>query len=267
MAKSLSMLTTVISLKPQGENNSSVCLLTQTEGIIYATLYGGHKSRLKGLCSPWNTGTVWLSQDVKTGFYKISDFSVTKYHLTFRESLTKYYASSLGAELALQTGCAGNAKDFWALFNGFIDGLDLCTDDSQCRTGLVRFLWRFLSLSGLQPDARECSCCSKSFLTNEDQEKSENFSEEDRKNGAEYSVTENQFICGQCKKIDDKSFFYLNARAMSYLAALSSLSPREVRKWPLTESALYQIEELVFYLIESSLGKKLKSLNAGRQFL
>ena len=178
MARSLSMLSTVISLKPQGENNSNVCLLTQTEGIMYATLYGGHKSRLKGLCSPWNTGTVWLSQDTKTGFYKISDFSVNKYHLTFRENLTKYYASSLAAELGILTKCAGNSKDFWALFNGFIDGLDICTEESQCKTGLIRFLWRFLSISGIQPDSLECSGCGKSFLKKnisvENSEKSDN---------------------------------------------------------------------------------------------
>ena len=284
MPKSLSMLATVISLKPQGENNSSVCLLTQTEGILYATLYGGHKSRLKGLVSPWNTGEVWLSQDAKSGFYKISDFSVKKYHLTFRDSLAKYYASSLAAELALYTKCAGNAKEFWALFNGFIDGLDFCTEDSQCKTGLVRFLWRFLSLSGVQPDATECACCSKKFLeqntvwnrkqntggitygiTGEnDQRKNE---VEDRKNGAEFLVTENQFFCGDCKKIDEKTLFFLNRTAMSYLSAIQNLSPKEARTWPVTEEALSQIEDLLFYLIENVAGKKLKTLSTGRAFL
>ena len=284
MPKSLSMLATVISLKPQGENNSSVCLLTQTEGILYATLYGGHKSRLKGLVSPWNTGEVWLSQDAKSGFYKISDFSVKKYHLTFRDSLAKYYASSLAAELALYTKCAGNAKEFWALFNGFIDGLDFCTEDSQCKTGLVRFLWRFLSLSGVQPDATECACCSKKFLEQNtvwnrerntggitygapgenDQRKNE---VEDRKNGAEFLVTENQFFCGDCKKIDEKTLFFLNRTAMSYLSAIQNLSPKEARTWPVTEEALSQIEDLLFYLIENVAGKKLKTLSTGRAFL
>ena len=102
MPKSSSTLATVFSLKPQGENNSSVCLMTQKEGIVYATLYGGRKSRFKSLVSPWNTGTVYLSQDPKTSFYKISDFDVKKYHLSFRESLIKYYASSVAAELALK---------------------------------------------------------------------------------------------------------------------------------------------------------------------
>ena len=72
MNRSLVTYATVLSIKPLGENNSSVCLLTRTEGVIYAVLYGGPKSRLKSLVSTWNTGTVYLSFSKNN--YKISDF-------------------------------------------------------------------------------------------------------------------------------------------------------------------------------------------------
>ena len=83
MAKNLVTLATVISIRPLGENNSSVTLLTRSEGIIYATMYGGSKSRLKSLVSPWNTGTAYLSISNQTQ-YKISDIDVSAYHLTLR---------------------------------------------------------------------------------------------------------------------------------------------------------------------------------------
>lgn len=261
MAKSVQLLSTVISLKPQGENNSSVCLITQEEGIIWATLYGGRKSRLKGLVSPWNTGTVWLSKDEKTKLYKISDFSVKKYHLTFRENLSKYYASSLAAEIALATKCTGNAIDFWALFNGFIDGLEACTEEDQIQAGLVRFLWRFLSLSGVQPDPTECTSCKKHFLTRKTQGDKVSYT------GAEYSVTENSFICSDCKTPDKNTLFFLSDTAMSYLCAITELSSAEARTWPLTEKAVQEIKALVFFLVENAAGKSLKTLKTGNNLL
>ena len=106
MQRNLVTLATVISIKPLGENNASVCVLTQSQGILYVTLYGGPKSRLKSLVSTWNTGTMYLS--LSKGIYKISDFDVKSYHLTFREDIYKSCAASLAAEIAIKTHCAGN---------------------------------------------------------------------------------------------------------------------------------------------------------------
>ncbi|HAH63672.1 MAG TPA: hypothetical protein DCL73_16425, partial [Treponema sp.] len=50
----------VFSIRPQGENNSSVGFMTKDAGLVYATLYGGPKSRLRSLVSQWNSGTVYL---------------------------------------------------------------------------------------------------------------------------------------------------------------------------------------------------------------
>ena len=50
----------VLNLKETGENNNSVTLLTPDKGIVYATLYGGPKSKLRSLVAQWHSGTVWL---------------------------------------------------------------------------------------------------------------------------------------------------------------------------------------------------------------
>lgn len=50
----------VLTIKPLGENNSSVTLLTPQNGIVYATLYGGPKSKLRSLVAQWHSGQVWL---------------------------------------------------------------------------------------------------------------------------------------------------------------------------------------------------------------
>ena len=252
-------MATVISLKPQGENNSSVCFLTQTMGILYATMYGGRKSRLKSLVSPWNTGIVYFSEDPKTSFLKINDFDVKKYHLSFRENLVKYYASSVAAELALKTKCAGSPQECWALTNGFIDGLELCSTDDQCRLGLIRFLWRYLELLGIQPDASSCSICEKSFLSGKNGIHNVLYNELK----AEFLVGDNQFICSECRTESNKPLFYLNEEAIQYLAALTLLTPKDARAFSLSKESFSQLKELVFYLIENAIGTKLNSLQTG----
>lgn len=263
MPRSISTQATVFSLKPQGENNSTVCFFTQTEGIVYATLYGGRKSRMKSLVSPWNTGTAYFSKDSKTGFLKVSDFDVKKYHLTFRENLLKYYASSLAAELMIKTKCAGNSENAWALLNGFIDGLDLCATDGQCRAGIIRFLWRFLELLGIQPDASLCASCGTDFLSGKIE--SDTVSYKDK--GAEFLLNENQFICSDCRNKNEKPVFYLNGDAVRYLAAVSKLPPQDSRNYPLSEESFFQTKELAFYLIEKAVGTKLNTIESGRSLL
>ena len=49
----------VLSLSPQGENNRSVRIFLPEDGIIYATLYGGPKSKMKGLVCPFNRGKMY----------------------------------------------------------------------------------------------------------------------------------------------------------------------------------------------------------------
>ena len=91
----------IFSVKPSKENQSTVCFLSQNEGISFATLYGGSKSRLKSLVSPWNSGTIYLSKSNTGSFFKINDFEPLKYHLSFREDIYKFLAASMAAEIVI----------------------------------------------------------------------------------------------------------------------------------------------------------------------
>ena len=135
MNRSSSVQALILSLKPLGENNSSVTLLTPLQGIVNATLYGGPKSRLRSLVSQWNAGTVWLYENPEKNQIKLSDFEVKNYHTSFSQNLFKSYAASLAAELLIKTRCAGSNEQSFALLSGFFDGMELC-DEEQSR--LVR---------------------------------------------------------------------------------------------------------------------------------
>lgn len=233
MGKSIITGGVVISLKPQGENNSLVCCFAENFGILYASMYGGAKSRLRSLVSPWNSGTLYLSESSRAKMLKISDFDVKKYHLSFRENLSKGFAASLAAELVIKTKCAGNHESAWLFFNGFLDGLELCADEAQIANGLIRFLWRFLELLGVQPDALKCSHCGKSFLTGEtisDKSLSSSYNAAQQISiGAVYNTSENGFLCSECATRE--SGFFLNLEAMRYLARSFRASPAGIASY------------------------------------
>ena len=247
----------VVSVKPLGENNSSVCFLSKDDGIVYATLYGGPKSKLRSLVSPWNSGKAYFycsENGESTRGIKITDFDVKSYHLSFRESLYKTYAASLAAELALKTKCAGSSARCWTLVSGFLDGLELCSEQG-CQAGLVRFLWRYLDLLGIRPEPAQCISCGRDLITG--------ISGQD---GVSYDTAENGFLCTSCAPAD-KSAFRLSFEAVRYLYAVSEMTPAEVRSLALSGDSLCEIKRLVFFLAEQAAGTKLKSLQTGMGIL
>ena len=257
MNRTFSTPAVVISLKPSGENNSNVTLITEARGIVYATLYGGSKSKLRSLVSQWHSGIIYLYENPEHNQIKISDFDVKNYHISFGQNLFKFYAASLAAELALKTKCAGsagNSGQCWKLLSGFLDGLELATEE-QARTGLLRFLWRFLELLGIQPDTSICGLCGKSFFTQQFAPQEETY----------YNVLDNSFICKDCAA--EETGFPLKMQAVHYLSATSLLTPSESRKIQLDEDSYQQIRNFVFFLIENSIETKLYSIETGKGIL
>lgn len=260
MNRSTSTSAIVLSLRPLGENNSSVTLLTPEAGILYAVLYGGPKSRLRSLVSQWNSGRIWLYENPEKNQIKISDFEVTNYHSSFSQNLFKSYAASLAAELAIKTRCGGSASQCHRLVSGFLDGMELC-DEEQSRLGLMRFLWRYLELLGVQPNSHSCCNCGKTFLDTRFAPNAISY----------YNVMENSFICPACSESGGSSqrenLIGLHFSALQYLSALTVLSPSDARKLSITEEVYGQIRQLLFFLIENSIDQKLNSIETGMGIL
>ena len=260
MNRSTSTSAIVLSLRPLGENNSSVTLLTSNNGIVYAVLYGGPKSRLRSLVAQWNSGKVWLYENPEKNQIKISDFEVVNYHPSFSQNLFKSYAASLAAEIAIKTRCAGSASQCHRLVSGFLDGMELC-DEEQSRLGLLRFLWRYLELLGIQPNSHACCNCGKTFLDTRFAPNAVSY----------YNGMENSFICPDCVESGGSSqsgnMINVHFSAVQYLSALTVLSPSEARKLSIDQEVYGQIRQLVFFLIENSIDQKLNSIETGMGIL
>lgn len=270
MNRSFSTSAIVISLKPAGENNSNVTLITENKGIVYATLYGGPKSKLRSLVSQWHSGIIYLYENPEHNQIKISDFDVKNYHISFGENLFKFYAASLAAEIVLKTKCAGSNELCWKLFSGFLDGLELATEE-QGKVGLLRYLWRYLELLGVQPDSTTCGFCGQTFLNHKFAPESETY----------YNISDNFFICSSCATNNYQNIqknkennlsqsdrlFPLKLKAINYLSAINMLKPAEVRKLSIDKECYDQIKNIVFYLIENTVENKLNSIETGMGIL
>lgn len=289
MSRNSSTEAIVFSVKPLGENNSSVRLFTP-QGILYATLYGGPKSRLRPRVSVWNSGTAWLYTNEQNGSIKISDFDVKNYHLSFRGDLFKNFAAAIAAEIVIKTNAAGSAEKCFHLTSGFLDGLEIA-DASQSRSGLIRFLWRYLELLGIQPDAENCAVCGKAFA-DESSGAGDSFASDGDSAGADesvgasasasadksantstlagagvsYELSENGFVCTECHEangvvLDDRPLF-LTREAVNYLASVSNMTAAQSRALHLSNNAESELKRLLFFLIEQACGTKLKTLES-----
>ena len=214
----------VLNLKPTGENNNSVTLITPDKGIVYATLYGGPKSKLRSLVAQWHSGKVWLYDNPEKKQTKISDFEVTNYHTTFGQNLFKMYAASLAAELAIKTRCAGSTEQCHTLLQGFLDGMELC-DEEQSRLGLIRFLWRYLALMGVQPEADEDGVFAPEAIS---------------------------YYNGN-----------ISSQAVEYLGAITHLEPSKVRQFSISKDTYCELKDFVFYIISSNIGAELNTIKTG----
>ena len=271
----------VLSLSSLGENNSLVTLLTKDRGIIKACLYGGPKSKLRSLCAQFHRGKVWIYETPEKNQNKISDFEVLKYHVSFTESLYKSYAALLASELVIKTECAGggeNIENCWNLLNGFFDGLELVNEE-QGKAGLIRFLWRFVHLSGLLPDTEECESCGKSFgLESENQKpekvrlleemfgnpQKEQVSVPDTIYFSSYNST---FICPECAGSTQGTKFPLSRMGLNYLSSIINLPASVSRNMPLDQASYFQIKQIVFDLAEKCASGPLNTLRTGTGIL
>ncbi len=244
----------VLSLKSFGEGHRNATLLLPEDEttckIETVALYGGPKSKLRGLVVPYQSGRIWLYSNPIKNSTKINDFKVTEYRSGIRENITRIWCAALASELAVKL--EGNID--WNLINFFLTGISR-SDDRQCRLALLRFLWRVIIFSGLAPDIRGCESCEDEI------EASEN---KPPKYGKDYFylAIENTILCSSCIQ-KSNSAFNLSEEALLYLYAIQYLKPKVSRDMQISEQSYAELKQFLFYLIQTTVNKPLKTLQSG----
>lgn len=264
MNRSFSTDAVVLSSRILGEDNRIVTFLSPDRGVFDAILYGGRKSKLRSMVSPFHSGKGWFYNDESRHSIKVTDFDPVSFRPSLRENLYKTYAASFASELVIKTQGTPEPEELsklWILVNGFLDGLDLSSDE-DAHLGTLRFIWRYLEFLGMQPDASECAVCGHSFIKAET-----DFLPQTDYNMLEYyEEVHHGFLCHECAA-GLQNLQPMTQEGMHYLAALSTLSASEVRKLPVHAETYQKMHDLLYNLIVTETGLKFRTLEAGKGIL
>ena len=247
----------ILSVSPfTAEYRNVSLLIPQKQGccIIPATLFGGARSKLRGMVAAYQSGQIWLYSNPIKNLNKITDFSVSAYRMELRESLARSWCAAVCSEITLRT--CGTVD--WRLINAFLDGLCV-SDDGGCERGLLRFLWRLLWSAGIAPDIFRCSLCRTPLAVPQNTADTYGAVEE---YCAVYSPAEDACFCSACKRLDSYSFPLL-PEALGYLHAVTEKAPGYSRHLPLSAAAYGQLKRVLFFLTEKMIDGRLKTFQAG----
>jgi DNA repair protein RecO (recombination protein O) len=144
---------------PGGDRILSV--MTAEAGIVDLFVFGGPKSRLRSLASPFASGRAFVYLDPVKDFRKLSDFEARESFPALREDLGRLWSASLVAEILVRTsGGGGDYPAVLGLARDCLAGLD-ASPPERTAYPIVLFLWRFVALIGLGPEPGTCVSCGR----------------------------------------------------------------------------------------------------------
>ncbi|HNY16739.1 MAG TPA: DNA repair protein RecO C-terminal domain-containing protein [Treponemataceae bacterium] len=255
----------VLSLSAFGEGHREAHILTLDRGLIRAAVFGGAKSKLRALVSPFQTGTAWLYTDPVKKSTRITDFDVVAWRPGIREDLVRSWCASFCAEIVTRSHGVAD----WRLVNAFLDGIAVSGED-ECRRGTLRFVWRTLEAAGLCPDLSVCARCGDGLFPEEpfasqaaepagtapiNGQKGEN-------EVVYYSPVDDALLCGRCAQAGERRF-PLSAESLRYLRAIGSERPDAVRRLKVSPREYAELRGFLFFLVSRMVDGPLKTLEAG----
>ncbi|HET6451446.1 MAG TPA: DNA repair protein RecO [Spirochaetia bacterium] len=242
MYRSISTQAIVIRRARVGEFHKSLSLLTADLGLISATAYGAYKaqSRLRLGSEPFTCCTALLYHNPVKKAYKVTELEITSSYEGLQGDLGRLAAASLWAEIAQRSYGAGETSaDLFELFRDCLTLLERAEPElAQCLT--VQFLWRFLGLSGYQPDITTCESCGAPFG--------------DR--GARHLPHAHGFRCAACASGGS----VISPGALRYLGATQGQSIAEASRIGLEEHSRVMLRDILLSVVQSVLESPLASV-------
>jgi DNA repair protein RecO (recombination protein O) len=221
--------------------------MTAETGLVDVFVFGGPKSKLRSLASPYASGRAFVYLDPVKDFQKLSDFEVRDSYPALRDDLDRLWSAGLVAELLIKT--SGGGGDFPLVLNLALQcfaSLDLCPAGASSPP-LLLFLWRFVELLGLGPDPGSCSNCGATLRPSL---------------GGAYSFALEAFLCPDCAARSERSL-PLGTGALRWLKRSLELGGDEVSRLVILPETLETLKILIFGLARSAAQSPLVSLGSG----
>ncbi len=234
-------------------------LMTPELGLLDAFVFGGPKSKLRSLASPYATGRAFVYLDPVKDFRKLSDFEVSDSFPALREDLDRLWAACLMAEILIKTsGGGGDYPRVFALARDTLRGLDTAPP-GRAAYPIVLFCWRLVYLLGLGPDPDACVSCGESLV-----------------GGGAYSFAHEGFLCPACSSRSRGAHsqgeearerhgpnLVLGSSALRWLDVTASLPFGEAVAIELDPSSLASLKDLAFGLARRAVESPLASFSQG----
>ena len=158
MTRSFTYTALTLRVKSSGESNREAWFLTEEEGLVRATVFGGPKSRFRSLVSPFHQGKLWIYHDPVRDSRKVNDFDVQFYRMGIRELWERAACADALAETILSSSAGGgNWSQALELAGAVLDALE-GADAALCTRLAVYFLWHWIQLLGLGPELPSRTC-------------------------------------------------------------------------------------------------------------
>ncbi len=243
MSRSQTADVLVLNISDFGEGHRNIDFLVKDspQQILRATFFGAAKTKKHTRPSKFQTGRVWLYFNPIKDTYKVTDFEAKVLRSEISENLLRIWCASFLSELSLKMH--GNID--WVLANAFLDGINRSSED-ECKTALLRFIWRILLFAGVAPDFENCSVCGSDITASQ----------------LYYAVNLKEPVCLDCVKPSDANF-KLSSEAVLYLLSVRDKPPVVSRNMQLSHQAFCQLKAFLFFMIQEKTGQKLKTLESG----
>jgi len=246
MPRSFTYSALTLRVKSTGESNREAWFLTAEEGILRATLFGGPKSRLRALVTPFHGGKLWIYHDPVRDSRKVNDFDVQSYRSGIRELWERTMTANAVAETVLSShGGGGNWKTAIDLAGNVLDVLDKADANTCSRTGIY-FLWRWAEILGVKPDLSSCVLCGR---------------EAEREENLWFSTGREFLYCEDCMRNnssqDMPAWFRAGPGARLWLGKIESLPAADMARFTLDTVSFDQAGKLSKAILTAALGKSL----------
>jgi DNA repair protein RecO (recombination protein O) len=234
-------------------------LMTAEAGLVDVFVFGGPKSRLRSLASPYAAGRAFVYLDPVKDFQKLSDFDVRDSFPALREDLNRLWAAGFAAELLIKT--SGGGGDYALVLELTLDcfaALELSSAGASSgaraaatEAALLLFLWRLVNLLGLGPDPSSCAQCGSELRLSRGSE-----------DVASFSFALDCFLCPRCAAGAERTL-PLGSGTLRWLARCLELPFAEAARLPLLPETISTLKSLLFSLARQAAESPLSSLESG----
>lgn len=247
MSRSKTYRALVLQVRQSGEQNREAVFLTQEEGILRATLFGGPKSKLRAYVAPFHQGQLWVYADPVRNTKKITDFDVQFWRPALRESYARLMAGSTLLEIVLASqGGGGSWEEAFTLTTETIETLNTISEP-DIPSLVTYFFWNWLKLLGLLPELDRCQLCACTVRPDE---------------VVWYSSSKQQALCGACLSGEEhtmqQGLFPLNGGGRRWIRRVLELRASQIERYRLDEPSLRQVQRLGTELLQHALGEPIR---------